>query len=514
LARAVAITSLAIDLHLELNRLVWSGCSQLQHTINIGRMKSQMRTLFLLLTACLPLLAGNANTVKPRVLVLTDMGADPDDEQSLVRLLLYANEIDVEGLVATTSCWQQNAIRPDFIHTILDAYEKVQPNLLLHDGGYPTADHLRARVKNGVPKYGMTGVGEGMDTEGSEWIIRMLETDDDRPLWISVWGGANTLAQSLHKLRATRPAADVDRLVAKLRVYTISDQDDSGVWMRREFPGLFYIVTPGDDYGRATWIAINNVHDGIDNTTVSNAWLATHIQQGHGALGAVYPDVAWGVEGDTPAFLGLIPNGLNVPDRPDWGGWGGRYELYTPSFEGVKDGGSIVVPEPETRPIWTNASDTWTPYSTNEYKRAVKRVDRTFSGDSVTLWRWRDDFQNDFAARMDWCVKPYAEANHPPVPRLNHPEAITIKSGQGFTLDAYGSSDPDGDSISYLWFNYPEGGTYEKVVSTGGAENVDRFHVTAPAVTEEVTLHFILRVTDKGTPALSRYKRVVVTVTP
>ncbi len=451
---------------------------------------------------------------RPRVLVLTDMGADPDDEQSLVRLLLYANQLDIEGIVATTSCWQQHAIRPDFIHTILDAYEKVQPNLLVHEGGYPTADALRAVVKPGLPKYGMTGVGEGRDSTGSEWIIRALDREDPRPLWIPVWGGANTLAQALFKLRATRPAAELDRLVAKLRVYTISDQDDSGAWMRREFPGLFFIVTPGDEYGPATWMAINNTYEGIDNTSIGNPWLAANIQQSHGPLGAAYPDVAWGMEGDTPAYLGLIPNGLNAPEHPDWGGWGGRYELYTPSFEGVKDASSVVVPVPETRPIWTNASDTYTPYLPNAQKRAVKRSEKSFTGNHVTLWRWRDDFQNDFAARMDWTTKPYAEANHPPVPRLNHPDRLTVKSGQGISLDAYGSSDPDGDSISYLWFHYPEAGTYKQPITTGGAENADRFHVTAPKVEKPETLHFILRVTDKGSPALSRYRRVIVTVNP
>jgi hypothetical protein len=253
---------------------------------------------------------------------------------------------------------------------------------------------------------------------------------------------------------------------------------------------------------------------GIDNHTVSNAWLANNIQQGHGPLGAAYPDVAWAMEGDTPAFLGLIPNGLNVPEKPNWGGWGGRYELIIPDFEMIKDGSSVVVPEPETRPIWTNASDTFTPYLPGEYKRSVKKSDESFSGSQVTLWRWRDDFQNDFAARMDWCTKSYDEANHPPVPHLNHPDEITVKSGQGFTLDAYGSSDPDGDSFSYLWFHYPEAGTYHEPISIGGAENVDRVHYTAPTADKKVTAHFILKLTDKGSPQLSRYKRVIVTVLP
>ena len=452
---------------------------------------------------------------RTRVLVLTDMGADPDDEQSLVRLLLYANQIDIQGIVATTSCWHQNRIRPDFIHKIVDAYGEVQPNLLKHEPGFPTAAAVRAIVKEGIPKYGMTGVGKGMDTEGSNWIIKLLDEEDPRPLWISVWGGPNTLAQALYALRETRPAAEVERLVSKLRVYTISDQDDSGSWMRREFPGLFYIVTPGDDYGQATWVAINNVHEGIDNSSISNPWFAEHIQQGHGPLGAVYPDVAWGVEGDTPAFLGLIPNGLNVPDRPDFGGWGGRYELSTPAFDTIGDGGSVVVPEPETRPIWSNADDSYTPYLPSVQKRAVEKSDRTFTGNQVTLWRWRDDFQNDFAARMDWAMQSYDEANHPPVIKLNHPTEIAVKSGQSINFDAYGSYDPDGDSISYLWFHYPEAGSYEGgVLATGGAENFDRYVVSAPAVDEEVTAHFILRLTDKGTPALSRYQRIIVTITP
>lgn len=477
-------------------------------------MKTHLLIFALIVVAPGYVATGAATEIKPRVLVLTDMGADPDDEQSLVRLLLYANQIDIEGIVATTSCWQQNNIRPDFIHTILNAYEKVQPNLLLHESGFPKADDLRTVVKNGLRKYGMTGVGEGMDSEGSDWIIRLLENPDDRPLWISVWGGANTLAQALHKISRTKSPEETKRLVAKLRVYTISDQDDSGSWMRRTYPDLFYIVTPGDDYGQSTWVAINNVYEGIDNTSISNPWLAKNIQQNHGPLGAVYPDVAWGVEGDTPAYLGLIPNGLNVPDRPDWGGWGGRYELSTPAFETIGDSSSIVVPEVETRPIWTNASDAYRPYLPSDQKRAVKKSERTFTSNQVTLWRWRDDFQNDFAARMDWTIKPYAEANHAPVVHLNHPDRITVKSGESINLDAYGSSDPDGDSISFLWFHYPEAGSYKTLVATGGAENFDRHHVNAPKVEKPETLHFILRLTDKGTPALTRYQRVIVTVIP
>ena len=77
--------------------------------------------------------------------------------------------------------------------------------------------------------------------------------------------------------------------------------------------------------------------------------------------------------------------------------------------------------------------------STNTHRRISRlRPRRAVNGDKpirdfkATLWRWRDDFQNDFAARMDWTTKPFSEANHPPVPVLSHPDAFTVKSGQGF----------------------------------------------------------------------------------
>ncbi|MEP3208678.1 MAG: nucleoside hydrolase-like domain-containing protein [Maribacter sp.] len=450
---------------------------------------------------------------KNRVIILTDIEADPDDTQSLVRLLLYSNQIDIKGLVATTSCWLQNKINPESIARVIRAYAKVQPNLLKHESGYPESQELLSVIKNGLPVYGMTGVGDDKDSEGSEWIIKVLEEKDDRPLWISVWGGVNTLAQSLHKIKQTKSKREATRLISKLRVYTISDQDDSGLWIRNNFPELFYIVSPGDYYATATWTGINSYVKGIDNSTISNDWIAENIQQHHGPLGAEYPDVAWGVEGDTPAFLSLIPNGLNESEHPDWGSWGGRYALYRPEFDKTKKGGSIVTIAPETRAIWTNAVDAYTPYVAKAYGRAVKLDTISFTDNKTTLWRWRDDFQHDFAARMDWCLMAYEDANHPPVPTLTHPEELTVKSGEAFVLDAFKSTDPDGDNLSYLWFHYPEESSYKKKISLG-AENVHIVNLKAPVVEKKETLHFVLKLSDKGTPLLTRYKRVIVTVLP
>ncbi len=369
---------------------------------------SSMRIVFLVITFSLVFLSRTLSAQsneKNRLIILSDIEAEPDDIESFVRLVLYSNLIDIKGMIATTSIWHKTRVDPESIRKVIRAYGKVQPNLIKHEAGFPDENTLLGLIKQGLPKYGMSGVGDGMDSEGSEWIIKVLEEKDERPLWISVWGGANTLAQALNKIKRTKGKTEARELISKLRVYTISDQDDSGIWIRNNFPDLFFIVSPGDDYGSATWTGINGFVRGINNEVISNSWLRKNIQQDHGPLGVEYPDVAWGMEGDTPSWLNLIPNGLSEPEHPEWGGWGGRYELYKPDFSTLKKGTSGVPFEPETRAIWTHAIDSYTPYISSEYGRTVRRDTISYTNNKVTLWRWRDDFQNDFAARMDWCVK-------------------------------------------------------------------------------------------------------------
>lgn len=456
--------------------------------------------------------------LKPRVLVLTDIEADPDDSQSLIRFLLYANGWDTEGLIATTSIHQKNRVAPETIHQILDAYAKVQPNLLKHESGYPTGAALKAVVRRGLAVYGMAGVGEGHDSEGSNWIIQQLDKPDDRPLWVSVWGGPNTLAQALWKIKKTRTPDQAEKLYRKLRVYTISDQDDSGPWIRKTFPTVFFISSPGYGYEQATWRGINTTDPGTHPEVISSDWLAQHIQQGHGPLGALYPDVAYGMEGDSPSFMGLISNGLNDPEHPDYGGWGGRYTFYKPTA--LPPRGRFARPdfppdELETRPLWTNAVDSLYTSALPRKSYLEPALPQPPKGIQTTIWRWRNDFQYDFAARMNWCIKAYPDANHPPIPALAHPDKLTVTAGDVFHLSAAGTTDPDGDSMSYLWFQYPEAGTYPGLISFRPyAPNLYDLPVTAPSVDTPQTIHFILRVTDKGTPALSRYKRVIVLVNP
>jgi hypothetical protein len=212
------------------------------------------------------------------------------------------------------------------------------------------------------------------------------------------------------------------------------------------------------------------------------------------------------MEGDTPSFLGLINNGLNEPERPDWGGWGGRYELYTP--RPMK--WHLYA---ETRPIYTDADD-----------EVLGHDNRWHDDNHATIWRWREAYQNDFAARMDWTIKAYKEANHPPVPKLAHAARLTAKPGQRIDLSAEGTTDPDGDAVSYEWFYYHEAGSFPMSSARSGQpleiKNFDQSkawfavpttRVMAPGTGE---MHIILRVTDHGIPRLTRYQRVIVNVVP
>jgi hypothetical protein len=146
----------------------------------------------------------------------------------------------------------------------------------------------------------------------------------------------------------------------------------------------------------------------------------------------------------------------------------------------------------------------------------VSAIDKKgYKSIQATIWRWREEYQNDFAARIGWSTKNYSEANHPPVPRLSSGDHLRVKSGDLFHLSALGTTDPDGDSMSYFWFQYPEAGTYRGLISFAPyATNLYDLPVTAPWVDSPQTIHFILKVTDKGKPPLTRYKRVIVTVLP
>jgi hypothetical protein len=301
-------------------------------------------------------------------------------------------------------------------------------------------------------------------------MIKVVDRDDPRPVWVSVWGGSLELAQALWRVRNDRSKEDVKRFVEKLRVYAWGHQDASGLWIQENFPDAFYIVSTG------------GILYSADPKLRDKEWLDTHVRFNHGPLGALCPlrkkELS---EADSEAYLGLIPNGLSTLEHPDWGGWGGRFKRASGSATQWID--LISDPRPEEM--------------------------------GATISRWAPHFQNDYQARMDWCVKDFNQANHPPRPVLNgdqslRPVEITATPGQRIALDAAGSSDIDsGDTLSYEWKFYPEAGTYSGQINIENAKNMTA-RLVVPEDAAGKVLQILLVVTDNGSPQLTRYRRLVI----
>lgn len=369
----------------------------------------------------------------------------------------------------------------------------------------------------------MTAVGIDLPmSPGGQLLYDRIVAPSTQPLWILCWGGTNTLAQALLKIDDKYPPEDSKRLLSRLRVYAISDQDDTGAWIRNNFPDVFYIasVHGWNQYGMAAWTGISGEkyygfdEGGPDFTKMEKSWIKENIQIG--PLGSAYPDYLFIPEGDTPTFLYLIQNGLGVPECPDYGSWGGRYARTDISSDGL---------------------------NSNHYSDAVDRVkvnDRTYTSNHATIWRWRDAFQNDFAARIKWSMEPdFAKANHHPVITINDfkglaPVRIDAEAGSKVILDASGTYDPDGSKLTFRWWHYHEPSAtqwwVEAEVAEIGIKNLDdegrKVEVTLPPpdkcavelmsrkpVAQGQLLHLMLEVTDDGAPILTSYRRVLIQAT-
>jgi hypothetical protein len=303
--------------------------------------------------------------------------SDPDDVQSMVRFLLYTNELEVEGLVASAGTFA-NVAKKQNILDILNRYDRVDENLRRHDRRYPTADRLRLVTWEGrsgawgTPNVAMTEkpldeiLGEGTDSEASDAIIRIVDRPDSRPVWVLVWGGSREVAQAIWKVRATRGPAELERFLGKLRIFLIAKQDSTAEWLLDWFPSLFVILSE-KNYMGMFWSM-----PGSDQKSADLAWINANIRQGHGPLGAVYPESGWdpsvpGVwEGDTPSFLHLVSavRGLNDPEKPDQGGWGGKF----------------LRPDPSKKHWFDDPAGL------------------------QTVYRWRPQVQAEFALRADWML--------------------------------------------------------------------------------------------------------------
>jgi hypothetical protein len=478
-----------------------------------------LRLLLALSVFLAPALAAAADD-RPRLVVLTDYFRDPDDKQSMIRLLLYANEFDLEAIVATSLAHGDGSVRPEWIRALIeDEYAAVFPNLRQHarpGTAFPEPAALAARVHAGarmIRKFAGTGKGfpvpypaDARDSRtcepaenwladdklsaGAHAILRALDRADPRPLWVVIWGGGIDLAQAIWKIRTERAPAEAARLIGRLRVYQVSWQDTGAVWNWEQVPDLFLVTTVFRLYRGMLAYEEPSHLGGI-------AWVERNILRGHGALGAAYPGAnAYGKreevvvkEGDTPSFLHLLAPGLGDPGQPEWGGWGGRFHRVAPD-----------------RMRWVDGRDRHP--GSAEPQREIH----------WTIGRWKEAIYAEFAARLDWCVQPFAAANHAPVAVLDGDTSRrvlrrTVRAREKISLSAAGSADPDGHTLSHRWWHYREPGTFAGELAIQGSDT-PAATLVAPAVPAPATAHVILEVTDTGEPRLTSYRRVVLTIEP
>jgi hypothetical protein len=483
--------------------------------------------------------------VKPRIIITTD--GEVDDMNGFIRFLLYSNEFDIEGLVYSSSQWhwsgdgkgtmftskmpntaerygERNELRwtgTEWMQDFIDLYARVYDNLLLHDDSYPSPEHLKSLIRIGNIEF--EGEMEKV-TEGSELIKEVLLDDKPGPVYVQAWGGTNTLARALksieEKYSGTPQWQEIHARVSdKAVVYIILDQDVTfKEYILPNWPGIKTIYNHFQPFGFAYgWreIAPEELHQYMNGN-----WYRENIKYGRGPLMARYftyddgqpVEGDWDVnyhdfelapelvergyirydlisEWDTPAWLYAFDFrvGLRHVDNPGYGGLGGRF------VQSQKDPS-----------VW---ADQW---------EDIKNVTdfNPYSNKWDSYWpqlRWVRMLQNDFAARAAWCVGDYENANHPPVVKLNHANDLNAGIGEAVRLSGT-ATDPDGDAVNYTWWYYVEAGTYRNNVTIENANSREASVIVPSDARPGDTIHIILEVTDTGSPPLTRFQRVVVTV--
>ena len=501
-------------------------------------MKKRLLSMFLFVVVIAMTSTGIAQSPAARARTIVTTDGEVDDQDSFIRLLLYSNEFNLEGLIYSSSQWHYkgDGKRTPFtskmkstkerygsrtnlrwpgttwMQQLIGKYDSVYANLLQHDPGFPTAKYLNSIIR--VGNINFEGDMSG-DTEGSDFIKKSLLDDAPGPLYLQIWGGTNTVARALKSIE-----------------YSYKDKADwKSVYEKVTKKAILYMVLDQDatyqDYIAKTWPAIRVMYNSDQfwclaypwpkfvptplQPSLKGPWFAENIKFNHGPLLASY--YLWGdgtaiendpehthgdlreakkfglgqydfiSEGDSPAFFYLIDVGLRNQEDAAFGGWGGRM-VPSPSNPHRREDGKHVT----------------------DYNPFTKKQDAAYP-----QTRWISDLQNDFAARADWCVKKYADANHPPLPRLKGPHSLKLKAGSKLQLEA-GASDPDGNEVSYRWWQYEEVDSYAGSIPIVHA-NTSQASIIVPADAKPGdTIHLILEATDNGSPALTRYQRLVITV--
>ncbi len=469
---------------------------------------------------------------RTRLIILADMGCEPDEMQQMVHMLMCSNEFELEGLLAVTGKYinpemkdeYKRITHPELFTKLIDAYAKVYPNLKKHASGWHTPEYLHSIVCAGQKGYGIADVGEGKSSDGSKLLVKAFEKDDERPIWIVVNAGSNTLAQALYDYEKSHSKAALNSTISKLRVFENGAQDNAGAYICNRYPSIHWIRSNYQTYsyggpkspaertnleiGPHFWGDYKYSYQGQNN------WLEEHVRKNHGALGALYPERRFGKKigfmegGGTIPWIGLVNKDLFDINHPSWGGWGGRYSTKK-QVDVWSRHQSVRVDEKKYTPfyVYNDVSDAW----------FNPKDQRNYNSDFTPVWRWREAMYKDFICRMDWCIQPFKKANHHPKAVFFDDESDAIifmkaKSGQSIDLDASLSSDVDNDLLTYSWWIYKEAGTYLGDVNIEHPDNAKAIlNVPDDAATKQI--HLILEVKDTNPIAsLFDYRRIVINI--
>ncbi len=469
---------------------------------------------------------------RPRTIITTD--GEVDDMNSFIRYLLYTNELDTAGIILTASVYHYVGYRftgTNWINELIDLYGEVYDNLSFHDARYPSPESLKKLVHIG----NISKPGEMLEnTDGALFMADCFLDDDPSPLYVQTWGGTNTTAAAL-RIIAERYGQSPDwpqikqRVSKKIILYIILDQDETYEnYIAVNWPDISIIK---DSFNFWHFAYAYLLHDDSFNTSLKADWLTRHIKFNHGPLLARYALMGDGLhidgeleeeqrgsedylkrhpeyhrydfisEGDSPSFLFLLDRGLRSLEDPAYGGWGGRFKKNPQGYS-------------------NDALD---------YNPLSRQYEAQYS-----LIRWFDDFQNDFAARADWCVSK--KANHMPSCTILQGLDLKVKPGSEIKLTAV-ASDPDHDPLTCRWYRYAEADTYQMPADNpvqaemmNGMilgktrqgqpdtrvvlENANTFEVTIHIpkdLKKNETIHVICEIKDNGTPPLKVYRRIILT---
>lgn len=478
----------------------------------------------------------NGNRKKPRTIITTD--GEVDDQDTYIRMLLYSNEFNIEGMVYSSSQWhwkgdgkgtlftsemdntarlygERSELRwpgETWMQEMVEKYATVYENLQKHDKSYPSPEYLKSIIKIGNIDF----EGDMVEaTEGSDFIKDILLDDKEGPVYVQIWGGTNTLARALKSIQEEYDGtAQWDSVYKKVSdktfIYTVLDQDATyKKYVEPNWPDIGVIYNSAQFWSFAyMWPMV--VPESL-KPFMQGPWFADHIIFNHGKLLETY--YTWGdgrqiagdwdhtqgqmeqvkargmnqydfiSEGDSPAYFYLMDFGLRAMEDPSYGGLGGRFVQSATNPRRWEDGKNITDLNPET-----GKEDS-----------------------SYPQVRWIEVLQNDFAARADWCVSDYENANHAPVVELINEKDLKATAGE--TINLKGAvNDPDGDEVSFKWWQYIEAGSYGSDIEIENADAVNATVLVSEDAVAGETIHIILEVKDKGVPSLSRFKRVIITV--